>query len=160
MYIQKKNVFLFMCYNLIIITSSVVDRLRLLKKLAAWGGKFCKIWGRSHCKMILPTTSSIHYDQGSDDQFEVGDDRRGKGSSPPGLPPGPASLVLLFFLSSAFLGRARQLHITYQLIAFLNIRAHDKRLKLPSHCILRWNEGKKHKSANIFQNDSGKSLEI
>lgn len=107
-----------------------VDRLRLSMKLAAREGEFCKIRGRSQCKMILPTTSSIHYDRGSDDQFEVGDDRRGKGSSPPGLPPGPASpvLLLLFFSLSFSLSlsllrisspRARQLRITYQTYCFL-----------------------------------------
>lgn len=44
----------------------------------------------------------------------------------PGSPAPP-----FFFLSSAFLRRARQLRTTYQLIAFFNVR--DKRLKLPFH---------------------------
>jgi hypothetical protein len=81
--------------------------------------------------VILPTTSFIHYRQGSDDQFEVADDRRGKESSLPDLRPSPGSP---FSLSFAFLRRVRQLGITYQLIASLNIR--DKRLKLPSQNIV------------------------
>ncbi|KAG5317579.1 SHH protein, partial [Pseudoatta argentina] len=93
---------------------------------------FAKYEVHQGCKVNLSTTSFIHYEQGSDDQFEVGDDRRGKGSSSPGLPSGPGSSS--FFLSSAFLRRTRQLRITYQLITFFNIR--DKRLKLPFHNVV------------------------
>lgn len=46
--------------------------------------------------------------------------------SSPGSPASP-----FFLFSSAFLRRARQLRITYQPIAFFNVR--DKRLKLPFH---------------------------
>jgi len=98
------------------------------------------------CKVILSTTSFIRYEQGSDDQFEVGDDRRGKGSSSPGFPSGPGSPAS-FFSYLRFFRRARQLRITYQLITFFNIR--DKRLKLPFHNIVPCDKIKKRSTRYI-----------
>lgn len=109
---------------------------------------FTKCGVHQRCKVILSTTSFIRYEQGSDDQFEVGDDRRGKGSSPPGLPPSPGSPASLFFLSSTFLRRARQFRITYQLIAFFNVC--DKRLKLPFHNTVPCDKIKGRSSRYIF----------
>lgn len=110
----------------IIMFFKTIDYDRSEKLIARSLARICE----RHCKVISPTTSFIRAT--SEDPMtslrstmtDVGKDHhrlvflRGSGS--------PASP---FFLSSAFLRRARQLRITYQLIAFFNIR--DKRLKLP-----------------------------
>lgn len=120
-----------MCYNLRIIVFIKLIDYNCQRNFPREKESFTKCGMHQRCKVILLTTSFIRYEQGSDDQFEVDDDRRGKGSSPPGLPPSPGSPASPFFLSSGFLRRARQLRITYQLIAFFNVC--DKRLKLPFH---------------------------
>lgn len=79
-------------------------RLRLPEKRGSTcRRKFREIQGGASCKVILPTTSFLRCERGSDDQFEVGDDRRGKGSSSlPDLPPScDSSSPLTFIISSA-----------------------------------------------------------